>query len=69
MMKNIDMADRDTLKNIYKKFESESEITVSSPDYKKTLIDYFVNQGLLTKIDASTLSDGLILLVPHMMEN
>lgn len=64
MMKNIDMADRDTLKNIYKKFESESEITVSSPDYKKTLIDYFVNQGLLTKIDASTLSGWTYIIGP-----
>lgn len=64
MMKNIDMADRDTLKNIYKKFESESEITVSSPDYKKTLIDYFVNQGLLTKIDASTLSGWAYIIGP-----
>lgn len=63
-MKNIDMADRDTLKNIYKKFESESEITVSSPDYKKTLIDYFVNQGLLTKIDASTLSGWAYIIGP-----
>lgn len=64
MMKNIDMSDRDTLKNIYKKFESESEITVSSPDYKKTLIDYFVNQGLLTKIDASTLSGWAYIIGP-----
>ena len=64
MMKNIDMADRDTLKNIYKKFESESEITVSSPDYKKALIDYFVNQGLLTKIDASTLSGWAYIIGP-----
>lgn len=64
MMKNIDMADRDTLKNIYKKFESESEIIVSSPDYKKTLIDYFVNQGLLTKIDASTLSGWTYIIGP-----
>ena len=63
-MKNIDMADRDTLKNIYKKFESESEIIVSSPDYKKTLIDYFVNQGLLTKIDASTLSGWTYIIGP-----
>ncbi len=63
-MKNIDMADRDTLKNIYKKFESESEITVSSPDYKKALIDYFVNQGLLTKIDASTLSGWAYIIGP-----
>ncbi|MGM9668056.1 MAG: toll/interleukin-1 receptor domain-containing protein [Eubacteriales bacterium] len=63
-MKKIDMADRDILNNIYKKFESESEITVSSPDYKKTLIDYFVNQGLLTKIDASTLSGWAYIIGP-----
>lgn len=64
MMKKIDMADRDVLKNIYKKFESEGEITVSSPDYKKTLIDFFVNQGLLTKIDASTLSGWAYIIGP-----
>lgn len=64
MMKKIDMADRDVLKNIYKKFESESEITVSLPDYKKILIDYFVNQGLLTKIDASTLSGWAYIIGP-----
>ena len=64
MMVKIDKTDIEILKHIYKKFESESEITVSSPDYKKTLIDYFVNQGLLTKIDASTLSGWVYIIGP-----
>lgn len=64
MMVKIDKTDLEILKHIYKKFESESEITVSSPDYKKTLIDYFVNQGLLTKIDASTLSGWVYIIGP-----
>lgn len=55
-MINLNKTARDLIKNIYIQFESVSEICVSSPEYKKTIIDHFVSQGLLEKIDASTLN-------------
>ena len=63
-MVKLNKTDLDVLKNIYKEFEKKHEITVSSPDYKKTVIDYFINHGLLTKIDASTLSGWTYIIRP-----
>lgn len=63
-MVKLDKSARDLIKKIYCQFESVSEISVSSPNYKKTVIDYFVVQGLLEKIDASTLSGWAYIVRP-----
>ena len=63
-MIKLDKSARDSLKNIYTQFEDKDEIPVSSPNYKKTVIDYLVNQGLLEKLDASTLSGWAYILRP-----
>lgn len=63
-MIKLDKSARDLIKKIYCQFENVSEISVSSPDYKKTVIDYFVVQGLLEKIDASTLSGWAYIVRP-----
>lgn len=63
-MIKLDKSARDFIKGIYSQFESASEICVSSPDYKKTVIDYFVEQGLLDKMDASTLSGWTYIIRP-----
>lgn len=63
-MIKLDKSARDLIKKIYCQFESVSEISVSSPDYKKTVIDYFVAQGLLGKIEASTLSGWAYIIMP-----
>lgn len=63
-MIKLDKSARDSLKNIYTQFEDKDEIPVSSPNYKKTVIDYLVNQGLLEKLDASTLSGWAYIVRP-----
>ncbi len=55
-MKHYDKDINKALKNIYSQFEKVSEITISYPDYEKDTIDYLANQGLIKKMDASTLS-------------
>ena len=63
-MIGLDKTAQDTLRNIYAQLENNSEISVSSPGYKKTTIDYLVSQGLLEKIDASTLSGWAYIIRP-----
>ena len=63
-MDNLDKAARNVLKSIYTQFEYTSEITVSSPQYKKTIIDYLINQELLEKIDVTTLSGWAYIVRP-----
>ena len=63
-MNKLDKAAIDTLKDIYKQLETKSEVCVSSSKYKKTIIDYLVNQGLFKKIDASTLNGWAYILMP-----
>ncbi len=63
-MDSLDKASRDVLRKIYKQFESTNEINVSSPDYKKTMIDYLIDHGLLGKIDASSLSGWAYIIQP-----
>ena len=64
IMIGLDKTAQDTLRNIYAQLENNSEIFVSSPGYKKTTIDYLVSQGLLEKIDASTLSGWAYIIRP-----
>lgn len=64
IMIGLDKTAQDTLRNIYTQLENNSEISVSSPGYKKTTIDYLVSQGLLEKIDASTLSGWAYIIRP-----
>lgn len=54
-MEKLDKVAQNALKCIYAQFENANEITVSSPNFEKTIIDYFVSQGLLEKTDATTL--------------
>lgn len=63
-MVNLNNDARNALKALYNQFKSESERTVSSPEYNKTVIDYLVSQGLLEKLDASTLSGWTYIIRP-----
>lgn len=63
-MVNLNNDARNSLKALYNQFKSESEVTVSSPEYQKTVIDYLVAQNLLEKIDASTLSGWTYIIRP-----
>lgn len=64
-MDNLDRAARDTVKQIYEQLAKEEVITVSAPEYKKTIIDYLVKQGLLAKTDdVSTLAGWAYMLEP-----
>ena len=44
------------LNDLYQKFESNSEVSISAPEYDQLQIDYLMESGLLTKNDVSTLS-------------
>ena len=56
-MSKLDKIAQDALKMLYTQFKSTDEITVSSPEYEKTTIDYLVKSGLLEKhLDVSTFS-------------
>ena len=63
-MCGIDKASQNALKRIYSQFESEREINISAPEYKQSTIDYLISNGLLSYLDASTLSGWLYLVSP-----
>lgn len=63
-MIDLDRNAIDTIKSIYSQFESNQEISISSPEYKKTVIDYLVKHGLLDKMDISTLSGWAYIIKP-----
>lgn len=63
-MDKLDKTAQKAVKTIYTQFNSVEEITVSSPEFKKTVIDFLVSQGLLEKTDASTLSGWAYLIRP-----
>lgn len=63
-MRKLDKNAQDVLKTIYARFASEPEFSISSPDYEKTMIDYFIGQGLLERLDASTLSGWAYIIRP-----
>lgn len=52
----MDQALEKVLSKINDLLESQSEISISSPEYNQNQIDYLVDSGYLEKIDASTLS-------------
>ena len=60
----IDAQAQDALRELYQKFETNTELSISSPDYDQLQIDYLINKGLLTKIDASTLSGWAYIVRP-----
>lgn len=63
-MDKLDKTAQKAVKTIYTQFESVTEITVSSPEFKKTVIDYLISQGLLEKTDASALSGWAYIVRP-----
>lgn len=63
-MNKLDSQAHKILVDIYEKFKRCSEFSISSPDYDKNMIDYFVSKGLLERIDASTLSGWMYIIRP-----
>lgn len=63
-MNKLDKAAQEALETIYTQFENSDRVTVSSPNYKKTMIDYLVGEGLLEKTDLSTLSGWTYMVRP-----
>ena len=63
-MIEIDEEARQILKEIYKEFKNKNELSVSSPKYRQTVIDYFAEQKLVEKIDASTMSGWTYIVKP-----
>ncbi|MCR5636691.1 MAG: hypothetical protein K6F76_05910 [Clostridiales bacterium] len=63
-MYKLDKTAQDALNKIYTQFKSASEITVSAPKYEKITIDYLITDGLLEKIDASTLNGWVYIVRP-----
>lgn len=55
-MIELDKATQNVLKDLYEKMGRNEEISISAPEYKQIQIDAIIYAGLLTKIDASTLS-------------
>ncbi len=49
---------------LYGLFETEPEINVSEPEYKKEEIDALIEMGMIRRIDASTLSGFGYLISP-----
>lgn len=60
----IDMQAQGVLRDLYQKFDERSELSISAPDYDQMQIDYLIKAGLLTKIDASTLSGWAYIVRP-----
>ncbi len=60
----IDKQAQTVLQELYHQFETDSEVSISSPDYDQLQIDYLIDAGLLSKIDASTLSGWTYIVIP-----
>ena len=60
----IDAQAQDVLRELYQKLETNTELSISSPEYDQLQIDYLISKGLLTKIDASTLSGWTYIVRP-----
>ena len=61
-MTKLDAHAESTLKRIV--IQGKNELPICSPDYDKSIVDYLIEQGFLTKLDASTLSGWLYLISP-----
>lgn len=59
-MKKLDTLAEATLKKLFN--QGAHELAISSPEYDKGIIDYLIDEGFLTKLDASTLSGWLYLI-------
>lgn len=60
----IDAQAQSVLNDLYLKFESNSEVSISAPEYDQLQIDYLIESGLLTKTDASALSGWAYIVKP-----
>ena len=61
----IDNKLKKTLKRLYDEFSSKGgEVSVTSPEFKRVEIDALINQGLISKIDASTLEGWAYIVRP-----
>lgn len=60
----IDTEAQSVLQDLYQKFEGNSELSISAPEYNQLQIDYLIKANLLTKIDASTLSGWAYIVKP-----
>ena len=60
----IDTEAQSVLQDLYQKFERNSELSISAPEYDQLQIDYLIKANLLTKIDASTLSGWAYIVKP-----
>lgn len=63
-MVELDTALQIILKDIYEKMGDATELSVSAPEYQQTQVDELVLQGLIKKIDTSTLSGWSYILQP-----
>lgn len=52
----MDKSSESLLRELYTRFETESEYSVSEPEYQKVQIDALVNDRLIERLDASSLS-------------
>ncbi len=66
-MKELEKSLKETLMRIYSSFKNKSEISVFSPDYDKNIIDCLVDQGMIERIDVSTLSGWAYILRPTLI--
>ena len=60
----LDKSVEATLNQLYDMFNTKDEISVSSPEFKQTEVDFLIGRGLLKKIDASTLSGWAYIVMP-----
>lgn len=60
----MDKSSEAVLKKIYDLLNSQSEVSISSPEYSKEQIDNLVNNGYIEKLEASTLTGWSYIIRP-----
>lgn len=60
----MDKSSERLLKELYTRFETVSEYSISATEYQKTQIDALVNDRLIEKLDASTLTGWAYIIRP-----
>jgi len=60
----LDKDSKKILKKIYKAFDKNEDISVSSPEYEKIQIDMLIENKLLKHIDVTTLSGWVYIIQP-----
>lgn len=63
----MDKSSESLLRELYARFNTEPEYSISAPEYQKEQIDALVNDKLIERIDASSLLDGNTLLDQHTL--